>query len=383
MNTILWKTGLVIGLALGMLVLTLALLGTLGMQEVEATGPYQLHSESIDTRLRLVDLQYHDVTGTLTLDVETRVTDGLTHTIIGFQNAFELDQTFTEHVIDVALSNQRFVSPTYLVSEIFATALDGSLSQLRYIYTLDHGTAVTLSDSEWSPVLRATITFTQVRATGAITWSPDSRPPAYLVLDETTTDISGGEIAPDASLQEIPLAPAIFDTRLRFVDLTYHGIETGTLTLDLQARGWVSDPVNIRAFQDGFWLDSSFHTSFITATFTDQFFPPSSYVTAEDTHVISTSITGPGVWFVLIYQNYGGPASVINESEWFTVVRTTIVYTQIQAAGNVTWTSLPPVFTVFDLSGNQLQGHEESIPPELQNLPLSGVQHIYLPLVVK
>jgi hypothetical protein len=159
----------------------------------------------VDTRLNLVDVHYYDITGTLTLDVETRVTDGMTHTIIGFQNAFELDETFTAQVIDVELSNQVFVNPTYLVSEVYAKALDGSLSQLRYIYTQDQGTAVTFSGSEWSPVLRATVTFTQVRATGAITWSPDSHPPKYMVLDDTVTDIAGAEITPGEELQHIPL----------------------------------------------------------------------------------------------------------------------------------------------------------------------------------
>jgi hypothetical protein len=195
------KIGSSIVIAVGVLMLTLVLLGNLGQQEVEATGHGQNHNGSVDTRLDLVDLQYHDVTGTLTLDVETRVTDGVSHTVVGFQSAFVLDETFTAQVIDVEFSNQMFISPAYALSEDFLVALDGSLSQVRYIYTIDQGPAVTLSGSDWSPVLRTTVTFTQVRATGAITWSPDSHPPDYLVLENVgdgVKDISGSELAPDS-----------------------------------------------------------------------------------------------------------------------------------------------------------------------------------------
>lgn len=374
MNAILRKTGFVIGSALGLLVLAFALLGNLGARDVAAVAPDQVHAESVDIRLDFVDLTYHGTeTATLTLDVQARAWLTEPIHVQAFQDGFWLDEPFYTHFITATFTDRFFPASSYVVAEDthwLSSTTTGQGIWFALIYQNYGGPETVITNTDWFTVVRTNIVFTQTQTFGNVTWT--SLPPIFTVFDLSYDNLTGVEEPIPPELEHMPLAPTIVDTRLDFVDVTYHGTETGTLTLDVQARSWTSESFSVRAFQNGFWLDTQFYSNFITATFTEGFFPSSSYITAEDTHVVSaTTFGGSGVWFVLIYQNHGGPAIVLDNTDWFTVVRTTIVFTQVQALGNVTWMDAPPVFAVFDLSGNQLQGSERPIPPELQNIPLA------------
>lgn len=158
----------------------------------------------IDNRLSFVDLEFQEDTGRLVLDVEARVTDGTSYEIVAFENAFMLDGTFTEQIIGVQFSNQVFTSPTYLAVEDFTRATGDQWSRIRYMYTHDTGSdLVTISGTNWSPILRVSLQFTQVAATGSISWYANV--PDYQVTVVPNEDVTGAEIPMGPELEEILL----------------------------------------------------------------------------------------------------------------------------------------------------------------------------------
>lgn len=156
---------------------------------------------------------------------------------------------------------------------------------------------------------------------------------------------------------------ASVNTRLSFVSNSYDtpspGI--GTIIMDVEA---VSDAgnVSINVFQDAFQLDAAFQSQNPDVTFSQHLFPSQDYNTTEDYRGTDGRVR-------YTYTFNSGTRGVIGDS-WTKVVRVTVQYTMTDANGNVTWFNGIPNYTVTNEYNDELKDSEETIPPELQNMPL-------------
>jgi hypothetical protein len=377
-------------MALGLLILSLSLVTSSASGELVDATVHTINSGGVDTRLNLVNVTYSGTeTGTLTIDVETRITGGISQTIAVFQNAFQLDGALTEHIIAVEFSGQQFISPTYTTTEDFMPALDETFGRLRYIYTFDGGERVVLSGSDWSPVLQVTLTFTQVRATGTITWFPDTYPPIYFVADEMHNQITGIEEPIPAELQNISLAPPAVDLRMSFVDLQYYDNVTGTITYDVEAQSWDGLPHIINSLQSSFVLTDALSQEFSGAEFSQELLSSPSYDSLY--RMIDVPDDPPWTLGWYIYTFSSGERYTLMDANWHKVVRVSVTFTQSPEIGHIVWHN--PDLAPFDNVGEWLPeegkirniaGERLPIPAELASFPLYVPrEHIYLPLVIK
>ncbi len=182
----------------------------------------------LDTRLKLVDkiVDPSTSTGAITVALEVKG-DGVVHKIRGFQNAFQLDPSLTNHL--KAVTFKEVVFPKRTDGDGYVTTADSliyTLSELKYtrvrfIFAHFSGSYVEIpAIMDWISLLQVEIKYDLLPDTAKVTWFPNPYQPTYLVTEDNGNDLTGEEIQIDPFLAEfvmnntfVPVELASFEAR--------------------------------------------------------------------------------------------------------------------------------------------------------------------------
>jgi len=156
---------------------------------------------------------------------------------------------------------------------------------------------------------------------------------------------------------------AVVDTRLVYISNTRDFPSAGlsTLVFDVEAISTAGD-VLVNVYQNAVQIDANFIVQNPTVSCTNQLFPLAAYNTNQDYRS-----TDGRIRFVYTYNT--GTKSTIN-STYTRIVTISIQYTTAPSTGSISWFTGIPNYVVNDGSNNLITGTRETVPSELNNIPL-------------
>ncbi|RPH98737.1 MAG: T9SS C-terminal target domain-containing protein [Calditrichaeota bacterium] len=147
------------------------------------------------TRLHLISNE----NGVLVVDVQA-ISDNGSPLISLYRGAFKISETLEQRVLSVKFEHLLFHAPNYIQEFGYSSPY----RKVTWIYTFDAQKAGPYASigTDWTDVLRVTITYNQAEETATLSWAQS---PSYMVKDDQGNDITGDFYPMPQELQDFPL----------------------------------------------------------------------------------------------------------------------------------------------------------------------------------